>query len=77
MFMKLLDDNQLKAEANANLLGVPQKSKVFQDCVISESPRVETEPTVPEVDTKGGKGLKFAYPINGVQGGFVIRCANC
>ena len=31
MFMKLLDDNQLKAEANANLLGVPLKNKVFQD----------------------------------------------
>lgn len=45
MFMKLLDDNQLKAEANASLLGVPLKSKVFQDgtCVISENPRVETE----------------------------------
>lgn len=39
MFMKLLDDNQLKAEANANLLGVPLKNKVFQDgtCVISEN----------------------------------------
>lgn len=45
MFMKLLDDNQLKAEANANLLGVPLKNKVFQDgmCVISKNPRVETE----------------------------------
>ena len=45
MFMKLLDDNQLKAEANANLLGVPLKNKVFRDgmCVISENPRVETE----------------------------------
>ena len=45
MFMKLLDDNQLKAEANASLLGVPLKNKVFQDgtCVISENPRVETE----------------------------------
>ena len=41
MFMKLLDDNQLKAEANANLLGVPLKNKVFHDgmCVISENPR--------------------------------------
>lgn len=27
MFMKLQDDNQLKAEANANLLGVPLKNK--------------------------------------------------
>lgn len=45
MFMKLLDDNQLKAEANANVLGVPFKNKVFGDgiCVISENPRVETE----------------------------------
>lgn len=45
MFMKLLDDNQLKAEANANVLGVPLKSKVFKDgiCVISENPHVETD----------------------------------
>jgi len=45
MFMKLLDDNQLKAEANANVLKVPLKNKVFGDgiCVISENPRVETE----------------------------------
>ena len=45
MFMKLLDDNQLKAEANATLLGVALKNKVFQDgiCVISETPRVDTE----------------------------------
>lgn len=45
MFMKLLDDNQLKAEANASILGVPLKNKVFRDgiCVISENPRVETE----------------------------------
>lgn len=45
MFMKLLDDNQLKAEANANVLGVPLKKKVFQDgiCVISENPRIETK----------------------------------
>ena len=45
MFMKLLDDNQIKAEANANVLGVPLKNKVFGDgiCVISENPRVETE----------------------------------
>lgn len=45
MFMKLLDDNQLKAEANANVLGVELKEKVFKDgiCVISENPRVETE----------------------------------
>lgn len=45
MFMKLLDDNQLRAEANASILGVPLKNKVFQDgvCVISENPHVETE----------------------------------
>lgn len=44
MFMKLLDDNQLKAEANANVLGVPLKNKVFGEgvCVISENPHVET-----------------------------------
>jgi type I restriction enzyme M protein len=43
--MKLLDDNQLRAEANASILGVPLKNKVFQDgvCVISENPHVETE----------------------------------
>lgn len=45
MFMKLLDDNQLKAEANANILGVSLTNKVFRDgiCVISENPRIETE----------------------------------
>ena len=42
MFMKLLDDNQLKAEANANILGVPLANKVFGDgiCVISETPSI-------------------------------------
>ena len=45
LFMKLLDDNQLKAEANAAILGVPLKSRVFRDgiCVISENPHVETD----------------------------------
>ncbi|MBO5139512.1 MAG: SAM-dependent DNA methyltransferase [Peptococcaceae bacterium] len=45
LFMKLLDDNQLKAEANANILGVSLKNKVFKDgiCVISEKPRIETD----------------------------------
>ena len=45
MFMKLLDDNQLKAEANANALGVTLSKKVFGEgiCVISENPRVETD----------------------------------
>ena len=43
MFMKLLDDNQIKAEGSANSLGVPLKNKIFKDgiCVISEEPRVE------------------------------------
>jgi len=43
MFMKLLDDNQLKAEANAAALGVKLKERVFKDgvCVISEEPHVE------------------------------------
>lgn len=45
MFMKLLDDNQLRAEANANILGVELTNKVFGDgtCVISETPRIETD----------------------------------
>ena len=45
MFMKLLDDNQLKAEANASVLGVPLRNKVFQEgiCIISEEPRIETD----------------------------------
>lgn len=45
MFMKLLDDNQLKAEANANILGATLTHKVFGDgvCLISENPRIETE----------------------------------
>jgi len=45
IFMKLLDDNQLKAEANANALGVKLNKKVFGEgvCVISENPRVETD----------------------------------
>ena len=30
MFMKLLDDNQLKAEANASLLGVPWRTRYFR-----------------------------------------------
>lgn len=47
MFMKLLDDNQLKAEANAAVLKVelPDAKKTFKEgiCLISENPRVETE----------------------------------
>ena len=45
MFMKLLDDNQIKKEANANALGVTLKNKVFGDgeCVISEEPRIATD----------------------------------
>ena len=44
MFMKLLDDNQLKKEASANAMGVTLKNKVFGDgeCVISEEPRIAT-----------------------------------
>ena len=45
MFMKLLDDNQRKAEAGANALGIKLKKKVFGEgiCVISEEPRLETD----------------------------------
>ena len=45
MFMKLLDDTQLKQEANANALGIKLKNRVFEEgiCVISENPRVETD----------------------------------
>ena len=45
MFMKMLDDNQIKAEANAALVGVPLTNKVFKEgiCVISENPHVETD----------------------------------
>lgn len=43
IFMKLLDDNQLKAEANAAALGVELKDRIFKDgtCVISEVPHLE------------------------------------
>ena len=45
MFMKLLDDNQLKAEAGANALGIKLKNRVFGEgiCVISENPHVEAD----------------------------------
>lgn len=45
MFMKLLDDNQLKAEAGANALGIKLRNRVFGEgiCVISENPHVETD----------------------------------
>lgn len=45
MFMKLLDDNQRREEAKAEKLQVPLTDRVFRDgpCVISESPRVETD----------------------------------
>ena len=45
MFMKLLDDNQRKAEAGANALGIKLKKRVFGEgiCVISEEPRLETD----------------------------------
>ena len=42
LFMKLIDDNQLKREATANALGVKLESPVFKkgECVISEVPRI-------------------------------------
>jgi len=42
LFMKLLDDGQLKQEAGANAFGVSLKNPVFKtgDCVISEEPRI-------------------------------------
>lgn len=45
MFMKLLDDNQIKQEASAAVLGVELENKVFKEgiCVISENPRIETD----------------------------------
>jgi len=47
LFMKLLDDNQVKQEGSANALGVKlnQKNLLFKDgeCVISEEPRIVTE----------------------------------
>lgn len=45
MFMKLLDDNQIKAEANASVFGVKLSNPVFKEgvCVISENPHVETD----------------------------------
>ena len=43
IFMKLLDDNQILQERNANLLHTPLKDPVFKPgvCVISEDPHVE------------------------------------
>lgn len=47
MFMKLLDDNQLKTEANANALGISLSDdrKVFKDgiCVLDEEKGLEIE----------------------------------
>ena len=47
LFMKLLDDNQLKQEGTANALGVKLNPKdlLFKEgkCVISEEPRIETD----------------------------------
>ena len=42
LFMKLLDDNQLKREASANALGIKLEDLVFKEgeCVVSEVPRV-------------------------------------
>ena len=43
IFMKLLDDNQIVQERNANLLHTTLKDPVFKQglCVVSEDPRVE------------------------------------
>lgn len=45
LFMKLLDDKQLKQEATANAVGYKLKDKVFEEgiCVVSEVPHVETD----------------------------------
>ena len=47
LFMKLLDDNQLKQEGTANALGVKLNPKdlLFKEgkCLISEEPRIETD----------------------------------
>ena len=47
LFMKLLDDNQLKQEGNANALGIKLNpaTLLFKDgeCVISEEPRIVTD----------------------------------
>lgn len=42
LFMKLLDDSQLKREATANAFGVKLENAVFKngECVVSEVPRV-------------------------------------
>ena len=43
IFMKLLDDNQIMQERNANLLNTKLKDPVFKKgvCVIQEDPRIE------------------------------------
>lgn len=45
LFMKLLDDNQTRQEANAAAWGSPVQNPVFKDgvCVVSETPRIEIE----------------------------------
>ena len=45
LFMKLLDDNQTRQEANAAAWGRPVQNPVFKDglCVVSDTPRVEIE----------------------------------
>ena len=45
LFMKLLDDNQTRQEANAAAWGRPVQNPVFKDgpCIVSETPRVEIE----------------------------------
>lgn len=43
LFMKLLDDNQLARESNANAFGTAVQDPIFKDgiCVISDQPRIE------------------------------------
>ena len=43
IFMKLLDDNQIMQERNANLLNTKLNDPVFKKgtCVIQENPRIE------------------------------------
>ena len=45
LFMKLLDDNQTRQEANAAAWGRSVQNPVFKDgtCIVSETPRVEIE----------------------------------
>ena len=62
MFIKLLDYNQLKAEANANLLGVPQKSKVFQDLCDQREPPCGNRANRSRSGYKGRQGTEIRIP---------------